>query len=530
MPRFFQVPTAGEERDKMLANLRAVYRTWIGRFDPSIGRVVTEDDVIAAAQEGSRDYAHFNAIDQALLVQYANAAALADQAFPARATSGALVLHAEQRDLPRLPAVGATIYAMATAPVGALFVGSTTIPDPAAAYATINGLRFQVLYNVTTPANGIAGSDPTAPLILVGVSTGSQTNIPAGSKLTWAGNAPIGAVSPFSTTVDGIGGTDVETEADWARRMSDDDAHPSENENQAHVRRWARASSVAIEDAFIYSCAKYAGTDVVTITQKRGLVNETAPKGPLARVPAAGTLTAATAYLTPPGSPVATFRGVRVVTAPQTTYTNVALGLALPRGRGIGWKDTRPWTLAVGTPAIITTVTDQTHFVITTTSEPPSSTSAIMVWHRSISRWEELLVSSISDAGGGTAWNVVLSSAPQKAAITTGEYVSPTLRQPLLFALAVERYFDSLGPGEVIDTTVDGRAPRAARFPDPVEAWPYRAGAAIFTSIELSLSGSIVNGQLLAISSTEPTLPLDPTDGPRMLVCGHVGVYPVEDL
>jgi hypothetical protein len=525
---YFDMPVAGAERDRMLASLRSALRAWIGRKDPVLGVTITEEHIQLATQEGTRDYARFNALDLALLAIHAKAGVLADQVFPQRATSGALTVHADQRDLPRLPAVGATIYAEAKADVGALFVGSTTIPDNAAAFATINGMTFQLLYDVTTPANGTAGSDAAAPMILVGVSVGDATNLPAGSKLTWAGNVPLSAAREFTTTIDGKGGTEIETEQAWGRRMADDDAHPSESGNNAHVRRWARQSSVAVEDAFGYSEAKYAGTDVWCITQKRGRQSESAPRGPLARVPSAGTLTTARAYLVPPGSPVSPERGCRFVVAPQTTYTDASIALALPRGRGLGWKDSRPWPLWDGSPATITALTSQMLFTITNSSDLPSSTSSIMVWHRSISRWEELRVTSIVDGGGGT-WDVTLETAPART-IAVGDYISPATRSPTLLAQAVERYFDSLGPGEVIDTETDTRAPRAARFPDPVEVFPYRAGSAILTTIQNVLNGSTTSGELLDISSTEPVLPTDPTQGPYLLVCGHVAVYPSEDL
>ncbi len=527
--RFFDVPLAGQERDKMLANLRSVLRGMIGRYDPILKVVITEELIQAATQEGSREYGRFNAIDQALLVMHGKAGALADQTFPLRSTSGALVLHGQQRELPRLPASGATIAAQATSGVGSTFIGSTTIPDPVAAFATINGLTYQVLYSVTTPANGIAGSDGANPLLLVAVSTGEQTNIPAGSKLTWGGNVPLTAARGFTTTIDGSGGHDVESEYEWARRLNDDDAHPSENENQAHVRRWAREASVAIEDGFVYSCAKHAGTDVVCITQKRGRQSETSPRGPLARIPSAGTLAAATAYLTSPGSPVASSRGQRTVVVPQTTYTDTSLALALPRARGLGWREVRPWPLWDGNPATITVVTDQLHFRIANTTPLESTAPAIMVWHRTISRWEELRVVSVVDAGGGLAWDVVLETEPTTA-IAVDDYVSPATRAPRLLAQAVEAYFDSLGPGEVIDLETDGRAPRAARFPEAIEAYPYRAGSAIVTMIQEALSGITTNGEQLEISSTSPLLPADPTDGPYMLVCGHVAVYPIEDV
>lgn len=525
---FFDVPQAGEERDKMLDTLRSVLRSsFLGRYDATLGRIITEDDILAATQEGSREYARFQALDLALLAVHAKAATLADQTFPRRATSGALALHADRRGLPRLDATGATLFATSLADPGAIFVGSTTIPDPIAAFATDSaGRRYQVLNDVTTPANGIAGSDENDPLILVGVDVGEVTNLPAGSKLTWSGNIPLSAKSPFATTIDGSGGHDRESDDEWSQRIADEDAHPSESGNNAHVRRWARESTVAVEDAFIYSVAKYAGTDVVCVTQKRGRQSETNPKGPLARVPSAGTLATVRAYLVPPGSPVSPERGVRFIVAPQTTYTDVSISLSLPRGRGLGFRDVLPWPLWEGAAATITGVTSQVLFEITTAADLPSGTPRIMVWARERSRFEELLVSSIVSGGPGV-WDVTLQTAPTHT-LAIGDYISPATRAPLLLAQAVERYFDSLGPGEVLDLETDPRAPRAARFPDPVERYPQRAGSAILTTIQNVLNGGVVSGELLAISSTLPILPLDPTDGPYVLVCGHVAVYPAD--
>lgn len=525
MPRFFDVPQAGQERDQMIAEYRAGIRSWVGRFDPVLGRVITEEDIRNATQEGTREYARFQALDYALLGLHAKAATLTDQAFARRATSGALVLHGERRGLPRLPASGATLYCQARALPGALFYGSATNGDPAAAFAIDSaGLRYQVLNSVTTPANGLAGSSDAAPLILVGVDTGERTNLPENTKLSWAGNRPLSAERDFTVIADGRGGTDPETDDQWSQRIADEDAHPSESGNNAHVRRWAREASVAVEDVMIYSCAKHSGTDVVCVLQRRGRQSETAPKGPLARVPSAGTLSRVRAALVPPGSPKSPERGVRFVVAPQTTYTNLAISLALPRGRGLGWRDVRPWPTWEGAAAVISAVTNQTTFEIDTDAELPSSTPRIMVWRRAWSRWEELRVASVVSGGAGV-WDVTLSAAPQHT-LAVGDYISPATRSPLLLGQGVERYFDSLGPGEVVDLETDPRAPRAARFPDPLERYPQRAGSAIISVLQNVLPGAIATGELLAISSTLPTLPGDPVDGPRLLVAGHVAVYP----
>ena len=522
--RFFDVPQRGEIREQWLATYRNGLRSLV---DPSTGAPFPEADIARATQEGAPLYARAEAVELIALGIHAKAPAIADQIAPSRSTTGVLSeLHAKMRDMPRLDAAGATLKAQAKADVGAVFVGSTAIPDASAAFAVDSaGRRYQALFTVTTPIGGLAGSDPAFPLVLVGVDTGEATNLPAGSKLTWGGNQPLSAAKEFTTTEDGSGGIDAETDAEWAARMEADDAHKPESGNNAHVRKWAREASNAVEDTFVYACAKYAGTKVVAVTQKRGRQTEAAPKGPLARIPSAGTLARVRAYLVPPGSPKVPERVVSVVVAPTTTYVNLSIGLTLPRGRGLGWYDVRPWPSYDSGPATITALVDQTHFTITTPSALPSgSTPHLMVWNRARTRWEELRVASVTP-GGGNTFAVVLSATPTTT-ITTGLYVSPLARGYKLLGPAVERYFDGLGPGEVVNLTTDPRGVRAARFPDPVEVYPQRAGSTIIATLQSALVGSITSGELLAISTTTPAIPADPVSGPALLVAGHVAVYP----
>lgn len=523
--RFFDTPQRGQEREEMLATYRNGLR---GLIDPTTGALFTDADINRATQEGGPLYARFDALDLALLGLHAKAPAIADQAVPSRATTGTLRgIIAPLKEIPPLDAAGATLTATCTADVGAFFPGSTTVPDASAAYATIaGGARFQLLFDVTTPANGIAGSDLAEPMLLVGVDVGEATNLPTGSKLTWAGNQPLSAAKTFATTEDGSGGVDAETDAELAARIEADDAHKPESGNNAHVRKWGREASNAVEDVFVYACAKYAGTKVVCVTQKRGHQIEAAPKGPLARVPSAGTLAIVRAKLVPPASPKVPERVVSIVVGPTTTYSNLSIGLSLPRGRGLGWADTRPWPDYSAGAATIATVTTQSLFQIASTVALPSGSAPprIMVWTRAVSRLEELRVTSITDAGGGL-FDVVLSS-PAIRTLVVGSFVSPLVRGYLLLAQGVERYFDSLGPGEVVDLTTDPRGSRAARFPEPVERYPYRAGSAIVSVLQGALTGSITTGEVLAISTSIPAVPADAATGPGMLVAGHVAVYP----
>jgi len=134
MPRFFVTPSRGEEREKMLAGFRAGLRLLV---DPATGAPYTEAKIARATREGGRWYAEFDAVDLAVLALHAKAGGLADQMIPSRSTTGTLRgLHAPLRGIVPLPATGGTNVCEAVATVGSLFVGSTTLPDSAAAFAT----------------------------------------------------------------------------------------------------------------------------------------------------------------------------------------------------------------------------------------------------------------------------------------------------------------------------------------------------------------------------------------------------------
>ena len=523
--RFFDTPQLGDELEAMLSMYRSGLRTLI---DPKTGLPVSEETIARVTQPEGRQWSYFRANELAILGVHAKAQGLADQFRPKRSTTVTLRgIHAPMRGVTPLKASGATLICQAKSGVGSTFVGSTTLPDPVAAFATDPaGLKYQVLFDVTTPANGIAGSDPSAPLYLVGVDTGERTNLPAGTKLKWAGNQPLNAELEFEVVDDGRGGLDDETDGELADRIESEIAHPPESGNNAHNCKWAREATTAVEFAFAYACAKYSGTDVISFTQKRGRQKETAPKGPLARIPSAGTLALVNAYLAPPASPVKPERIVSFVRAPVPQYSTLAIGVAIPRGRGFGWADVRPWPLYAGDAATISAVTDQTHFKIATSSTLPTGSAVphIMVWAREKSRWEELLVASITPAGFGL-FDVVLMTPPTHT-LAINDHISPLIRGASLLGQGVERYFDSRGPGEVVNLATDPRAPRARRFVDPVERYPQRVGSDILTTLQNAVPGLISTGELLSIDASMPTVPTDPAMGPSILVAGHMAMYP----
>lgn len=517
LERAFPTFSRGGIRDDILTSFRAGLRKLTS---PDTGQPFTEREIAVATAELSRWYMEADAIDLVLLAGQARALFLADQAHPDRASSAWLTdYHARLWGMRPLAAVGGsgTVTVPATT-LGTIFVGSTTLPDPVATQLTDPaGKLYQVLFTVTAPA----------PLTLKGIDTGPGTNLAVGAQLKGAQNWPLGAGETATVTSAFTGGIATETDAQFAARLLARVRHKPASGNNAHFRSWARDSSVAVEDGFIYACALQAGTTRVAVTQRRGNV-----LGPAGRVPSVGTLTDVTAYLTPPGSSVVPTPPLVVVTGVTAVPTNIALGLSMLAGQSAGWTDFTPWPGVLGAGATkettITTVTDQTHIRITIpvgTAGLPSSAPSLMVWNDATSRLEKLNVQSVT-LFGGQVYSVTLASPPAKT-LAVGDYVSPDTARRDLIAETLEAYFDALGPGELVDLATDTRAHRAFRFPEPAEVFPQRAGTFLLAQLEDALGAALPDATLESISTSLPAVAADPVDPPNLLVAGKVGVYPL---
>lgn len=517
--RSFPTFSRGDYRNDILTFFRTGLRLMT---NPATGLPFTETEIATATSELTRYWREADAIDLVLLSGDERALHLADQIRPKRANTEMLKgYHAELWGEDYLPASGGSGKGNAPATVGTTFVGSTTVPDLAAHYATDPaGLRYQVLYTVVTPGSGMAA------LTFQGIDTGDETNIVTGTKLKWA-SGPLGATDDVTTTEDFTGGTDVETDAEFADRLSDRIRHKPGSGNNAHFRGWGRESTNAVEDCFVYACALHAGSVIVCVLQKRAGV-----PGPFGRVASVSTLAAVTAYLTPPSSPVVPAFPYMLVTTAQIELSNMVLLLSMPKGQSNGWTDLQPWPVVASAAATITAVADTTHFTITlpigSSAALPSGVTApsLMQWNVNDSRWEKLIVVSVTANGGSPPTFSVTLSAPPAFALTNGTHISPDtpLRESL--ALGIEAYFDTLGPGEVVNLTSDSRAHRAVRFPPPSEEYPQRAGSSIVGVLQEYLGSSLSDASLASISLATPSLPTDPTLGPRLLVAGDMGVYP----
>lgn len=523
--REFLVYQRGEVRELILANYRNGLRTMI---DPETGELVTEDVIRQVTQAGSRFYNQADALDLALLGQGKRGEFLAQQISHDRAGSAFLRnRHAPLWQEEFLPGFSATGLVLARGTVGTTWVGSTTLPDALASVCTDPaGNRFQVY------VSGVADANGEAELTLASLDTGDAVNIESGTVLTWT-NPPPGSAPTCTATEDFSGGAAAETDAAFVARLGARIAHKPAAGNAAQFRAWAREASVSVEDAFVYPTAFNAGSVLVVVTQKRG--DSTAPD---ARIPATGVLAAVTDRVTPPASPVVPPHVRVVVLPPVAEEVDITASLSLAKGSDSGWTDAEPFPsdLGVLTAAMVTTVTSQINFRITVGSAGqlpggvagPISGVGLMIWDEPTSSFIRLdpATTTVEDLGAGV-YRIILATPLSGHTIALNDYVSPLTDRRDAIALGARSYFDSLGPGEVVDLETDHRAVTAFRRPPPNEEFPQRAGQSIITFWFDALGSALADATVDSASPTTPTVPADPIDGPELLVLGKLAVYPL---
>lgn len=537
--RKFKVFRAGQVRDTILASWRNSLRALT---NPDTGGPFTEDQIRVATQPGSRFYIEADAIDVASQANQARALFFADQTDPRKANTDFLTQQHGRLWLgedSQLPAVGSSGGVLALATPGAIFPGSTTIPDPAAAVAVDQtGLRYQVFNTVVTPGSPSAGQS-TVELDMRAVDTGIATNLEADTVLTWSDNAPLGAAPEASVDAGGFtGGFDTETDAEYATRIEERYRYRPASGNPAHFLAWARQATVATEAAFIYPIALNAGSVVVAITEKRAA---TGLEGPLARQPSLGTLTDVTNFLVPPNSAVVPNRVFVLVTGWNAEPSDLVVSISMAQGSTGGWSDVEPWPTP--SPLILSheiATTDGTlNFTFNVDTALPGGAASLsgdnaprmMLWDVDTSRFIELDVASVSVAA--SVATVVLNTQPTQAdgtglfTLAVGQRISPLTDQNETIATSFESFYDSLGPGELLDLGSSPLGARGFRFPTPSDSYPQIAGQIIIPFLIDALGGIAPSANLDSATVASPSLPGAISDGPNMVTLGEVNIYPL---
>jgi hypothetical protein len=507
-------------RDKIiLASFREGLRD---RVNPDTGLPFTEEEIERATAPGTRHYREADAIDVYGQGAQRQGIFYADQLRISTASTAWLEgFHARLWGSDKLPATPGSGTVTVRGTPGTVIAGSTTLPSLGAYSARApNGRAFQVFQTVVIPSNGVAT------VTMIALQPGADTNPTAGTRLTWIDRDPGMEVESL-VAADFGGGFDRETDASHARRIEDGIRDKEGAGNDAEFRAWARSSSVAIEDAYVYPCAMHAGTVLVAITQRRGDA-----VGPLGRLPSIGTMVSAIAYLTPPGSPVVPTPPLVIVVPWQPEPVDLSARLQLQRGTDGGWTDALPFPSYHATRPAISAVASQTSFTLhadgdatlpgqaALTTLSGANAPALMVWDAATSAFELLNVASVEDLGSND-YTVTLGAAPSTT-LATGMLVSPATGRASVISDTTTAYFDERGPGELF-AEADTRFARAARFPSQAEQAPSGVGAELGVRYleALAIVGAIVSD----FSETEAPYPVDITDGPYVLTLGKLGVY-----
>lgn len=524
--REFAVYRRGELRELYLRFVRAGLRQ---QLDPDTGQPFSEETLRQVTSPGSSVWVRADATDLIAQGIQKRDEFLAQQLRIDRAGSSFLhEFHGRQWGESLLPASGGGGVITATGLPGTTWLGSTTLPDSFAAQARDEaGNTYQVIVTGTADATGRAS------LLLLGVDGGFATNLEAGEQVTWI-NPPPGSADVATVAADFTGGAPGEDDAAFASRLASRVRHKPGAGNNAQVRALSRAASAAVEDAFVYACALNAGSVLVSPVQKRGQT-----VGPLARIPGAAVLSAVSAVVVPPGSPFLSPAAFVVVVPPVAESCDLSLSLALRKGSSTGWADLEPFPPARPAPAVtgfvegavgINAVLSPTLFRIALDAAgllPGGATElagvSLMVWDVATSDFELLSAATVTDLGTG-AYEIELVSAPSHT-LAVGDVISPATGRALAIAQGVEAYFDSLGPGEVVDLATSALAVRAFRFPLPVQEYPSRAGVQVLNYVADALGEGGADFSLGAISASAPFIPFEPIDGPSLLTLGKLGVY-----
>jgi hypothetical protein len=513
--REFPIFLRGEVRDEILGHFRNGLRQMV---NPDTGLAFTEEEIAFATSSVTRWFKEADAIDLLMMAAQSRALWLSDQIWPDRASTEMLRdRHGKMRGLQPLPATGGSGTATGACLIGATFIGSTTVPDPddVAHYARDpQGRRYQVLYTKVATATSIKVS-------FKGIDTGRETNITAGTKLSFLkGRGPLGS-DEFVVDEQFKDGAPAESDADFAARILAAIRYKQGCGNRAQQRMWARSVDVGILDAFVYPCAYHAGSGHICVLSKRnGAV------GPLARIASVGTVASVVAFVTPPGSPTVPGHPYTIATTAVSKPTDILAKVDLPKGAKTGWTDAQPWPSYHASGATIVSAAALSIEVSYAGGAPPIARPALMVWDETTSRWAKLSVASWIDLGGGT-YVVTLASLPEGTTLAAGQYLSPDTERREIIAQVFEAYFDSLGPGELVPAT-DDRFARAHRFPLPSAEWPYKPGDGIATWLE-DVLGPSLGQQGATLDSVTPPSPLPPTNpklGPELATLGKLSIFP----
>ncbi len=461
----------------------------------------------------SDEYVQAQALANELAVVEANCVIKADEAMPDTATGTALELRAAPYGLTKRPAGGST---------GALTFSSSAASTVAAGSLLTDGagLTYQVTVS-SSYANG-------ATIPIAAVSTGSGTNLAAGTRLRWQ-NAPAYSAADAPVWAGGlVNGTDAEDDETFrARFFAVLQVPPNAGGNWQADAVLSERSSPAIGKAFVYPALEGGATVHIAVAAAPTV---TSKDRDIASATMTGTIVpyiegALPGHVAPT---ITTVANVEADIAFQLTLPDPPT--ASPPGGGGGWLNGTVWPVTSGAaPVTITAITSTTVMTTDATTAPVIAVSKI-AW-LSPTDWK-LYTATVIDVSGTSGAYVITLDNPF-VDIATGSYIWPQSVNQAVYVAAVLAIFSLMGPGEKSSNA--SALARGFRHPTPTVSWPYSLGSAVRKALtdagdEVEAAEYIyrtADGSTLTGSSgvLTPDVPGSVSDPPNIYVPRNIGFY-----
>lgn len=410
-----------------------------------------------------------------------------------------------------LPAVGS---------VGSVFIsaatGGATLPAGLECRHLPSGLRFKTLY-AGTEVDG-------AQVAIGGVDTGPQTNLEAGSVLTWSSPpAGLGSTCTVVSQVDGnglTGGRIEETDFEMQERIRSQLSNPAVAGNDADYQKAAlNIQTVSVQAAFTYPCIIGPGTTGLAFTVRPNVAGGS-------RVPNAAQIAAVRSSIVGLMPKDDSLLVATVVADPVTLVVKVRWQRGV-----IAWADNVPWPVydAASFTVQASPAPTTTSFAVgTAMASPPApqvgQTIAIFDQVDNVFRQKR-----IANVSGSNPWTLTFDTNNQASdtsyTAVAGQRVSPWSDGLDAILSPVRDFFDGLGPGEQVSSPFDAGGTRQKRVPSPSQSYPYALTGRVMSPLYQLL-------QVDDIDLVEPSLPLSPAVGlpgtvSRILELYELAAYPL---
>lgn len=476
--------------------------------------------------KGSERYIRAEATAAVVMGVVAKEVALQDAQMPDSAMDEDLTRLCELAGVTISTGAGAGGYVIAEVTGTVVYVEGQECTSP-------DGMRYQVI--ATTVA-----TDTTVPGTLVpilGVDTGTKTNKPAGTVMTWT-SPPSGSAPTAKVDVDGLRfGVEADNNDTLRVKLLESERHPAIGGNSSHVAKDAQDASKAIEKAFVYPAS--TGPSTMTIALVAPAVAEYA----YTRVVSGALSLAAAANVI---SQHPEHADLTLVSAANYDV-DLILTVTLPEPRegggiGGGWRDksTTRWPAGTGsgTPAVVTIENAPTNGLsVTMSSETvPVAGAYIALWSSLKKKVVRTRVLDATDLGGGTyrvrLYTPIDTTWFQTTGGTWGDFVMPDAERIEEYCATIAGAFASLGPGEITSNVL--LLPRAKRRPYTQESYSCDFSSAHMGALSAKhpeMTNVIMYGAYRSSNNTVfssfPPIACPVTSPPSVLRIGRLAVYPM---